>query len=203
MTLIALVRHGETDWNAHRRLQGSTDVPMNDTGRGQARAAADFLRAVDGGSWDVLRHSPLQRAAETGVIVAACLGIGECRVLPAVTERDWGCGEGVAEPEYVRRWAHTPGQDPVEVRNHIPGVEPEGLVTARGRFAIGTLTEQYPGGRVVVTSHGTFLRMTLADLLAEPVARVPNGGVMVIAVEPGAGGLRTRVVAANFPWRGR
>ena len=43
MTVFALVRHGETDWNRTRRIQGATDIPLNDTGREQAAAAGRLL----------------------------------------------------------------------------------------------------------------------------------------------------------------
>ena len=43
MTILTLVRHGETDWNSGGRIQGSTDIPLNDTGRAQARELAETL----------------------------------------------------------------------------------------------------------------------------------------------------------------
>jgi len=54
--LLYLVRHGETDWNRARRIQGSTDIPLNDTGRGQAAATGRLLARRD---WDAIYSSPL------------------------------------------------------------------------------------------------------------------------------------------------
>src|SRR5690606_6630523 len=62
MTLFYLVRHGETDWNLERRVQGSSDIPLNETGRRQAARTARLLARR---SWDAIYSSPLSRAMET------------------------------------------------------------------------------------------------------------------------------------------
>ena len=55
LTTFALVRHGQTDWNAERRLQGATDIPLNDVGREQAREAVSVLSGYE---WDAVVSSP-------------------------------------------------------------------------------------------------------------------------------------------------
>ncbi|MET0318796.1 MAG: histidine phosphatase family protein, partial [Rhodococcus fascians] len=79
MTFLALVRHGETDWNLHGRLQGSSDIPLNDTGRAQAREA---VYELSDHSWDLLVSSPLSRAAETADIIGSHLGISRTATYP-------------------------------------------------------------------------------------------------------------------------
>ena len=69
---LELIRHGQTDWNSQDKLQGSSDVPLNDTGRGQALEAA---RVLAGAEWSAIVSSPLMRARETAQIIAAELGI--------------------------------------------------------------------------------------------------------------------------------
>ena len=70
MTELYLVRHGETDWNRQRRIQGLTDIPLNETGRRQARDTGMLLRRR---RWDGVFSSPLSRAVETASIIAVRL----------------------------------------------------------------------------------------------------------------------------------
>lgn len=62
---IYLVRHGQTDWNLEKRMQGREDVPLNTTGRAQAEKLRDKIRDLE---FDVVYASPLKRAAETAEI---------------------------------------------------------------------------------------------------------------------------------------
>ncbi|NJM34096.1 MAG: histidine phosphatase family protein [Rhodomicrobium sp.] len=70
MPLIYFIRHGQTDWNAERRFQGQLDVPVNDTGRGQAARNGRTLAGIvaDPAAFDFV-SSPLRRAAETMEII--------------------------------------------------------------------------------------------------------------------------------------
>src|SRR5699024_8159064 len=69
-THINLIRHGETDWNLHHKYQGSSDIPLNDTGREQARLLAESMH---GEAWDVIYSSPSQRAFDTAKAVATAI----------------------------------------------------------------------------------------------------------------------------------
>ena len=63
---IYFVRHGETDWNKERKIQGQVDIPLNEFGRHLARETAKGLRDVP---FDVCFTSPLGRARETAEII--------------------------------------------------------------------------------------------------------------------------------------
>jgi probable phosphoglycerate mutase len=97
--LILLARHGETDYNAPPpRVQGSTDVPLNERGREQARQLA---RAAAGEEPRALWSSQLSRARETAEIVAAELGL-EPRVDERLDESNRGSWEGRLIDEIAR-----------------------------------------------------------------------------------------------------
>lgn len=72
MTKICFIRHGETDWNIAGRLQGRTDIPLNESGIKQAQACGASLLQNE---WDLMITSPLLRAKETGQIIQQKLNI--------------------------------------------------------------------------------------------------------------------------------
>ena len=83
---FALIRHGQTDWNAQRRLQGRTDIPLNDTGRAQAEAAAT---RIDRAEWDLVVSSSLGRARETAAILATRLDLPVAGAYDVLVEQDF------------------------------------------------------------------------------------------------------------------
>ena len=87
---IYLVRHGETDWNKEKRMQGSIDIPLNDEGRAQARALQKRLENV---SFDAVYSSDLARAKETAEIFAQGTDLN-VTASALLRERSWGDHEG-------------------------------------------------------------------------------------------------------------
>ncbi|MDY0912188.1 histidine phosphatase family protein [Rathayibacter festucae] len=181
MTQLTLVRHGQTDWNAARRIQGASDIPLNDTGRSQARAAARLLRERD---WDVVVASPLQRAHETGAIIARGLGLPEPEVVEGVAERAYGEAEGMTGDELRELF---PGG--IEGAR-IPGCETRAEVVERATAALLEIAERFPEQRVIVATHGavigSLLRALSEDELPAQGTTVGNGSRHDFAIVDGA-----------------
>lgn len=162
LTTFALIRHGQTDWNAERRLQGSTDIPLNDVGRGQAR---DAVAALAPYRWDAVVSSPLSRAAETADLIAEGLGLTVARRVPELTERSFGPAEGMqAGPEL----------EALRVPGGFRGAESEDDAAARGLGALEELAEEFRGRRLLVVTHGTLLRVSLSLATGQALASVDN-----------------------------
>ena len=92
---IYLIRHGETDWNREGRLQGRTDIPLNQHGITQMERIGDYM--ADGGyRIDKIITSPLQRAGMSAEIIAFRIGYEKSRIIvePLFTERSFGDAEG-------------------------------------------------------------------------------------------------------------
>ncbi|WP_431221312.1 histidine phosphatase family protein [Leifsonia xyli] len=178
MTFISLVRHGQTDWNLAKRIQGSSDIPLNATGREQAETTG---RALSGGRFDAIYASPLSRAFDTARIIAGHIGLGEPRPLAAVAERNYGEAEGLTGAQILARW---PEGVPV------PGRETREEVVARALPALRELGEQHPGENVIVVSHGgvisSLVRHVTDHALPGPGELIPNGSVHRFIYDDGA-----------------
>jgi probable phosphoglycerate mutase len=165
LTTFALIRHGQTDWNAERRLQGSTDIPLNDVGRGQAR---DAVAVVSGYEWDAIVSSPLSRAAETADVIAAGLGRTVARRMPELIERSFGPAEGLqAGPEL----------DALRIEGGFRGAESEDEAAHRGLTALEALAVEFSGGRVLVVAHGTLLRVSLSRAVGRTLQSIDNAAL--------------------------
>lgn len=169
MTALYLVRHGETDWNAARRIQGSTDIPLNDVGRDQARRTGRLLASRQ---WDGIWSSPLSRAFETAEIIAEQTGLGTPIALDAVVERNYGAAEGMDYRTIDRRFPEG---------THVPGRESRRRVAARVMPALIALAAEHEGENLIVTTHGGVIRAVVTSTAAHPErfngVRITNGSV--------------------------
>lgn len=110
--VIYFVRHGETDWNVEKKIQGSADIPLNENGKQQAKnLAMQLTKQRDMGSFHAVRAytSPQMRAAETAQTVADALGI-PCISIDGLKEMSMGQWEGLdwntVETEYGSVYEH-------------------------------------------------------------------------------------------------
>ena len=147
-TILGLLRHGQTDWNIDLKLQGSTDIPLNDTGRTQARLAASSLNLED---WDVILASPLSRAKDTADIVALELGMNVV-IVPELIERSFGVAEGLDHASWRKLY---------ESHQVIEGLESLEDLRTRTVQLLDLIANEYSGQRVLAVSHGAFIRKVL------------------------------------------
>lgn len=174
MTELYLVRHGETDWNRQHRIQGLTDIPLNPTGRKQARAAGKLLSRR---AWNGIYSSPLSRARETATIIAEQTGLSQPDAVDALVERNYGEAEGLNFIEIDRRYPN---------RSEVPGQESRAEVIARVVPALRELAASHPGESLIVVSHGGAIRAML--MAAEPTrthGMITNGSVHSFRFEEG------------------
>ncbi len=159
--VLALIRHGQTDWNLAGRMQGRTDIPLNETGREQARVAASALATEP---WDVVVSSPLERARETAAIIADSLGVPLGGTYDELIEQGFGAAEGTLVAELDLRW---PKRD-------FERKESDEEVGPRGVRGLERIASEYPGARVLVVAHGTLIRHTLATIAGHDPRHFPK-----------------------------
>ena len=169
MSRLIVWRHGNTDWNAGHRVQGQTDVPLNDLGHQQAVDAAELLVKFRP---EAIVASDLRRAADTAAALAALTGLPVSHD-KRLRERYFGAWQGLTmaevaqtRPEEHARW--TAGADviggDVETLDDLGERVADALRDAAGLAR--------PGGTVVVATHGAAARQGVGHLLGWPSAQL-------------------------------
>lgn len=162
---LVLWRHGQTVWNAERRFQGQSDIPLDETGQSQAERAARLLAALRP---DLIVSSDLSRAASTAAPLARLTGL-EVMLDKDLRERHGGCWEGLTDGEIRERypaehaaWAPPDGEPSPVVADRV--------ATALHRIAdrLAEDEREETSGLAVVVSHGAALRLGMSRLLGMP-----------------------------------
>jgi probable phosphoglycerate mutase len=190
-TKLCLIRHGETSWNAERRLQGHTDIPLNTRGMLQARQMARALKDINL-TFDVLYTSDLKRASDTANAVVELFGV-EAQVDSELRERHFGALQGLSMSEApLRRPDIWQAHITRDLEHDLDGGESIQQFALRVQNALDKIKELHVGKTILIVSHGGTLDMmyriaSKQALSAERVASVPNASLNWIAHSKGGG----------------
>lgn len=180
-TKLCLIRHGETSWNAERRLQGHTDIPLNATGMLQARQMAQALKDIKL-TFDVLYTSDLKRASDTANAVVELFGV-EALVDGELRERHFGKLQGLSISEAPLKrpdiWQAHIARD---LEHDLGGGESIQQFALRVQNALDKIQARHTGKTILIVSHGGTLDMmyriaSQQALSAERIASVPNASL--------------------------
>lgn len=164
-TRFILIRHGQTEWNRVERFRGRADMPLNDTGLGQAhkiaaRLTAEMLAAI--------YSSPLQRALQTAKPLAEAKQL-EVQQHPGLLDIDFGALEGMtteeaqqAFPEIIAKWRTTPGKVKFPKGGSLK------MVHTRLASLLEDLSAKHAGETIALVSHRVVCHALLCKILGMP-----------------------------------
>lgn len=177
-TVLYVTRHGQTDANLQRRVQGQGDTPLNETGLAQARELAEFLSGVP---VDRVISSDLPRARQTAEVLGRHLKV-TVSYHPELRARRMGDYENrtheeleTADPESFRRLKHDPSFVPPG------GGESTNQLRARALAFVRRVAETHSGGHLVILSHHKVCQLLIAELAATGrMVPIPNARPAVV-----------------------
>lgn len=178
--ILYFARHGQTDWNAERRLQGQHDIPLNSLGRIQAAQSGRILRelfvreGLQAADFDYV-SSPLGRARETMELMRTGLGLdpAQYRTDPRLKEMSFGRWEGFTFAELKDREAEgLAAREKDKWGFVLPGGESYAQLTVRVREWYESIDRD-----TVVAAHGGVCRALIAHLGIEPERTAPLGEI--------------------------
>lgn len=170
---LYFIRHGETDWNKEGKLQGRTDVVLNEEGRKVAELTREALKEVP---FDLAFTSPLTRARTTAEII-----IGD-RTVPIIDEeRIIEVGFGLNEGSKKSEWDENMKNFFFHTEQYVPAEGGETIeeVLERERAFLNELfsSENYKDSTILISTHGAALSGLLTVIKNNPVSKFWAGGL--------------------------
>lgn len=173
--MLYIMRHGQTDWNANHKLQGRTDIPLNDEGREMARAAGREYRNIH---FDVCYCSPLIRAKETAEIVL------KNRNIPIIcddrlVEMGFGIYEGIENFFQIPDCPiNVLFQDPPQYTAAEGGESLEALFARTGSFIKEIITPALEENKdILIIGHGAMNSSIVCQIRGVPLSRFWEAGI--------------------------
>jgi len=190
-TTLLLIRHGETTWNKEQRMQGHTDMPLNEQGLMQAKRLAEMMRE-NHADIDLIYSSDLMRAYATAQETAKQLDL-EIKTSALLREKNWGEAEGLFVVEKEALYAE--GEEALKKTypNHserwkfssIPGAETDYEVFKRMHEELSAIAKEHSGKKIAIFSHGRSIRMMMVKVLGtEEILGLPNCAVVHFSYVP-------------------
>ncbi|WP_377865563.1 histidine phosphatase family protein [Bacillus sp. R86525] len=150
MTVLCLVRHGETERNAIGKLQGHENIELNKNGKQQAERCGLYFREKQ---WDVIISSPLSRAKQTAEIINTYM-LTSVNIIEMENfiERDYGMASGLTTEERTKMFP----------KRNYKNQEPRELLKARIITGLNIILKKYPDSNVILVTHSAVINTILA-----------------------------------------
>ncbi len=174
-TTLYLMRHGETSWNAERRLQGQTDIPLCSNGIEQAKKLSQDLKNIP---FTAIFSSDLQRARATAIAIAAGRDLA-IQEIAGLRERTHGYYEGQSIDVFNKAMADIQHMPEAERRKFMQkkGIEHTEEVISRFMQSVREVVANHPGRTVGIITHGGCMRRFLEHVGYARPGDLPAGAL--------------------------
>ena len=180
MTDFYIFRHGQTEWNRERRLQGLADNPVNDTGLQQAKELANLLR---GTGVSLLAASPLKRAQQTVAVIAEALD------LPIITDNrlrevDLGEADGMTFEAFREKFGEDralrfiTSTEAMDLEFALPSGEKKGSALNRALEALSDISQKTDSQCIGICCHGLIMRLLMRHSGCKDSYPMANGDLV-------------------------
>ena len=185
MNELFLIRHGETNWNKEGKIQGISDIELNENGIRQAVKTAEILANYN---WDFIYSSPLKRASKTARIISEATGVSGIRKAKELIEFNFGKTEGM---DILSRKEKYPD------RALIPEAESIEDFRFRIRKCLSSISNRHESKRIIIVSHACLI-MEALDIFSYGVINGRKIRLKNLSIS-----LLTHDFEWNIPWYNR